>query len=314
MAGRKRKRQNKKRTRGGWIALKVIFALVMALGLVFGYAALNANTVHVRYAEVTLKDLPSAFDGCKVLFVSDIDLCGINTPEKSAKLFSRLQALKPDILLLGGDYTSTSIIDILNKAEDGAENIQKRSVFLRGIQGFEAPLGKFAVTGDNDKNTEDLRSVMIETGIEPLFNGHSAISKSGQTLHIVGFAANTSGVNFNSVANKFRKSDCVIALAHSPGVFPQILTAEAMDSGSWADLALAGHTHGGQIRLMDRNVIQLNSQEQSFCYGWKRESDALTLTTSGVGCEGANIRLGSSAEVWLITLSDGTVHLPDFTV
>jgi len=313
MAGKKRRRQTKKRTRGGWIALKIIFALVAALGMVFGYAALNANTVHVRYAEVTLKDLPQAFDGCRVLFVSDIDLCGINTPEKAAKLFKRLKDLRPDVLLLGGDYTSNSVIDILNQSENSAESVQQRAVFLRGIADFEAPLGKFAVAGDNDADVEGLMLLMEETGIEPLFNGHAAVKKDGDALHIVGFNANTTGVNFNKVANAFSKKDCVIALTHSPSAFPQMLTAEAKDSGAWADLMLAGHTHGGQIRLGDRNIIRLSGQELDFLYGWKRESETIMLTTSGLGCEGTNLRLGTESEVWLITLSDGSVNLPDLS-
>ena len=313
MAQKKRRRQAKKRSAGGKIALRIILAFLIALGAVFGYAAINANTVHVRYAEVVLEDLPEKFDGCRVLFVSDIDLCGINSPEKTSRLFERLQTLNPDILLLGGDYTSNSVMDILNMTDGTTENINKRSVLLNGISGFYAPLGKYAVAGDNDIDTENLKAVMKETGITPLFNGHAAVGNGTDKLHIVGFNAETNGVNFNSVANAFNKGDCVIALCHSPAVFPRILTAEAKDSGAWADMMLSGHTHGGQIRIGSRNIIQLNSQEQDFLYGWKRENGALMLTTSGLGCEGSNLRLGTSSEVWLITLSDGSVNLPDFT-
>lgn len=312
MAGRNRKRQTKTRTKGGWIALKIILALVIGIGALFGYAALNANIVHVRYAEVVLNDLPKAFDGCKLLFVSDVDMCGINSPEKSAKLMGRLQALKPDILLLGGDYTSTSIMEILNQTENNDRAMQNRRVFFNGIAGFEAPMGKYAVAGDNDKDLADLEILLKDTGIVPLFNGHAAVENDGQKMHIIGLNANSSDVNFNSIANAFNKNDCVIALAHTPAVFPKVITAEAKDSGNWADLVLAGHTHGGQIRLMDNNIIQLNNQELSFIYGWKKENEVLLLTSSGVGCEGANLRFGSKSEVWLITLSDGISELSDF--
>lgn len=313
MAGRNRKRQVKTRTKGGWIALKIILVLITAIGLLFGYAALNANIVHVRYAEVVLNDLPEAFDGCKVLFVSDIDMCGINSPEKSVKLMERLQALKPDMLLLGGDYTSTSVMEILNQTENNDRVMQSRKIFFNGIAGFEAPMGKFAVAGDNDKDLGDLVSLLKDTGIVPLFNGHAAVEHDGQKMHIIGFNANSSEVNFNSIANAFKKDECVIVLAHTPAVFPKIITAEAKDSGNWADLVLAGHTHGGQIRLMDNNIIQLNNQELNFIHGWKKENNILMLTSSGVGCEGANFRFGSKAEVWLITLNDGKAELPDYS-
>lgn len=314
MARKARKKQNKKRTRGGWIALKILAVLLILVGITLGYAYFNASTVHVRYAEITLKDLPDVFDGSKVLFVSDIDLCGTNSPEKSAKLMQRLQALQPDMLLLGGDYTSTSIIDVLNQTENESGALTRRNDFFKAIAGFNAPLGKYAVAGDNDVQPELLESLFRETGVMPLFNGHSAVKKGNDTIHLVGFNDNISGVNFGSVANAFKKEDCVIVLAHSPGVFPQVLTTEASNMGAWADLLLAGHTHGGQIRLLGRNIIQLSDQEQSFLKGWKRENDSLLLTSTGLGCEGANLRLGSQPEVWMITLKNGNVVLPDLSI
>jgi predicted MPP superfamily phosphohydrolase len=314
MAVRKRKTQKKKQTHGSRIILKIIAVITAALLLFIGYAALNANIVHVRYAQITVRDLPAVFDGTKLLFVSDIDLCGINSPEKSAKLFERLQAIKPDILLLGGDYTSASVMDTLNQTDSSAKEKERREAFFRSIEDFRAPLGKFAVAGENDTDVSALRDILEETGIRPLFNDHAVISKNGGKIHLVGFCANTSGVNFNAVGNAFRQDDCVISLSHSPASFPHILTAEAKDSGNWADIMLAGHTHGGQIRLMDNNIIPLTTQEQSFLYGWKKERDTRILTTSGLGCEGVNLRVGTGSEVWVITLSDGIANLPDLTL
>ena len=316
MAGRGKKAARRKRSRGGWIALGIIAALLVALGGIMGYAALNANTVHVRYAEVSIANLPQTFEGCRILFASDIDLCGMNTPEKAAALFSRLQALNPDILLLGGDYTSAPVLEILNSdGSDGnldASALKRRSDFFQAISDFDAPLGKYAVAGDNDAQTDQLSDLFIQTGVTPLFNDHAEIQSSDGALHLVGINADASGVNFNGLGNAFSRDDCVIAFTHSPGLFPQLLTAEAGDAGSWADLILAGHTHGGQIRLFNRNMLQLTSQEEDFLYGWYAEGDTLLLTTSGVGCEGANLRLGSEAEVWLITLRRKTA-LPDLT-
>lgn len=318
MAGRKKK-VVRKRGRGGKIALAILGALVLCLGFILAYAAFNANTLHVRHAEVYLPDLPQSFDGKTILFASDIDLCGLNTPEKSATLFSRLQALQPDILLLGGDYTSSSLMDILNRASvselDATQQLRDRTAFFQQIADFEAPLGKFAIAGDNDVNVESLSQIMQASGVVPLFNNRVEIQCDNASIWIVGFCADTSGVDFTAVGNAFQQQDCVIAFAHSPGVFPQLLTAEASDSGRWLDLALAGHTHGGQIRLFDRNVIRLSDQEQHYLAGWTMEGGLPMLTTTGIGCEGANLRLGSEAEVWMITLRKkaSSVLLPDLT-
>ena len=94
-----RLKKNKKPGKGGKIALKVfIAALLMAL-LTVAAGMINASVVRIRRAEVFLTDLPPAFDGVTALYASDIDLFGLNTPQRSGELFNRLQSLKPDLLL-----------------------------------------------------------------------------------------------------------------------------------------------------------------------------------------------------------------------
>ena len=73
---------------------------------------ISASVVHVQYAQVYLQDVPAAFEGTKLLFISDIHLMGINTPQRAAKLMESLAQLQPDLLLLGGDYTSQSLLEM----------------------------------------------------------------------------------------------------------------------------------------------------------------------------------------------------------
>lgn len=319
MATGKKKKPERRRGRGGWIALGAMAFLLLVLGGLTGYGALNSNTVYVRHASVAVENLPAAFDGKKILFATDIDLCGNNTPEKTAKLFERLQALNPDILLLGGDYVSQSIFEILNSSDgtpdSGEQALKTRTTLFNSLADFNAPLGKYAVAGDNDINIENLSQTLTQCGIQPLFNNKTEINLNGEKIQIVGINADMSNVNFNAVGAAFRREECVIVFTHSPEVFPRLLTAEAADNGAWVDLALAGHTHGGQIRLFGKDVIRLTSQERQYRYGWFSEGTSWMLTSSGLGCEGANVRIGSRSEVWLIELrqKEITPLLPDLT-
>lgn len=317
MPTRKKKKIVRKRGIGGKIALYVMLALVLLFGAVMGYAALNANTVYVRHAAVAVSDLPASFEGKTILFVSDIDICGINTPEKMTALFTRLQSLNPDILLLGGDYTTTPLIDVLNSTDkqntDKADQIRARTKFFQGIANFQAPLGKFAIAGDNDMQIDNLAEILQANNIQPLYGKSTDITVSGDTLHLVGINAAAMDLNYNALGQSFQTSDCVIALMHSPSAIPKILTSEAANNGPWADLIFAGHTHGGQIRLFNRNVIRLSAQEAQYLAGWHQEGSLSILTNTGVGCEGANLRLGSNAEVWFITLKHKVASLPDLS-
>ena len=302
MAGRRRK--NKKMSRGGRAVLAVFAALVLALALFCGAAAVNASIVRVRRAEVEINDLPAAFDGKTILYASDIDLCGLNTAARSAALFEKLQSLKPDILILGGDYNSPSLLKILNRSggQDGRDlaQLRARTDFFRYISGFDAPLGKFGLAAPEDAEQEMLANQMIDAGITPLFNDRAAVTIGGDTLWIIGVSAESA--NLNSAGSAFSKGDCVLVAAYSPAVLPVLVTSEAQDGGRWADLALTGHTHGGQVLLFGRDLLNLSGSERQYRAGWTVENGLPILTTQGVGCEGLNLRVGTEPEVWLITM------------
>ena len=299
----RRRKNSRKIGRGGRIALGALIALVLVLALFVGGAALNASVVRVRRAVVELRDLPQAFDGRTILYASDIDLCGLNTAKKSGALFAKLQSLKPDMLILGGDYASPSLIEILNRPDAQARDTKRRIAvldFFRFIKDFDAPLGKFGVAAPEDADQDALREWMEAADVVPLFNNRASVTLGGQALWIVGVSAEIA--NLNSAGNAFARDDCVIVAAYSPVVLPVLVTSEAGDGGRWADLALTGHTHGGQVRLFGRDLLPLNRQEQHYRSGWTMENSLPILTTTGVGCEGLNLRVGTAPEVWMITL------------
>ena len=293
--------QKKKPRWRRWLALILICALLIALG----WMHLTASVVHVRRAAVRLRDLPQAFSGTTVLYCSDIDLCGIFDAPRMNRIFDQFKALHPDILLLGGDYVSPTLLERLNRK--GAE-LSRAGDFLQSLGDFPAPLGKFAISGENDGGTDALRAALEGTGVEVIDNSLAIVQKDGAAIGIVGVSGDSAALS--AIAGNISADQCAIALAHSPDKIVDIRVCEAAGGGVWADLVLAGHTHGGQIRLFGRSVLSLNAQERQRLAGWY--PDALPmLVTTGIGCEGANLRLGTQAEVWLITLerADGTVQM-----
>lgn len=297
-------KKNKKLSHSGRMVLWGIMAVIALLALLTVVAAINANTLHVRKARVILPDLPASFEGRTLLYASDIDLCGMNTPEKSAALFAELQSLNPDILVLGGDYTSVSLFDALNIREE-ADRVAKqqaaRTRFFQAISRFNAPLGRFVIAAPEDPDSLDLETLAESSGFTPLFNRRESISVGGERLWLCGIASEDADINAG--AKGFLRGDCVIAVCANPSPLPRMLTSEAGDSGAWFDLGLCGGTHGGQINLFGRSALRLSREARQYLCGWRVENGIPILTTSGVGCEGANLRLGSGSEVWLITLT-----------
>lgn len=295
MAKKQKKAVKKPRRRAGAIIGAIVVLAV--LGLVGGMY-LNARVVHVRRAEVRLKDLPASLDGTTLLYLTDLDLCGANTAGRAASLLKKLQPLQPDLLLLGGEYTSASLVSRLNGRSAGP--VSSAQPLIDALSEFVAPLGKLAITGDNDGATESLMLALGGAGVQ-MVDGTAAVITNGQdAFAVAGVGARTTDID--SLARRFQGSQCVVVLAHSPEQITGIRIAEAGDGGAWADLVLAGHTHGGQVRLAGRPALSLTDTEKRYLAGWFEDASAPLLVSQGVGCEGVNLRLGTQAEVWLITL------------
>jgi predicted MPP superfamily phosphohydrolase len=281
-----------------------------ALVLLTGYMALEADMVHVEYADVYLSGLPAAFDGTRVLFLSDLHVSNLCTPEKAAALVNQLQALKPDLVLLGGDYSSLDIEDY-GRALTGGLQLpeakkalgEKRDQFFRLISSFEAPIGKYAVPGNHDYELLGLDQAAELGGFTLLKNNGKVLTRNGQHLIVAGLDDWRSGEqDIKKIASSVRGSDFVILLSHNPDALPSVISQPGADGQPWADLVLSGHTHGGQIALFGHGLFSASIYGDRYRSGWYEDGASMLLVSNGVGDYMLPLRLGASPQVHLITL------------
>lgn len=290
----KKKKKGKRRI-GLWVALALAGCALIFIGIM----ALNASVLHLRRATVTIEDLPPAFEGMTILYAADLDLKSEAEVRRAAAAFQRLEVLEPDLLVLGGDYTSPTLMDLINQSPPANAPDLRRDFFYY-ISDFQTSLGKVMIAAPDDIPSDDLSALAAQTGFTLLDHAAATLRLGSDAVHVVGLGQDYAG--FADLSRRFSQQDCVIALAWSPAQFPAVMISEAGDSGHWVDLALAGHTHGGQINLFGHSILSLDQREKQYLYGWDRETGVPLLTTSGMGCEGVELRLGSQSEVWLITL------------
>ena len=293
--------QQKMRVRRKFTLITCLFCALIAAGFL-GYTRNLATTVHLCSADVCLKDLPSAFDGVTLLFVSDIDIRNGADARRCERLFEQLSDLQPDILLLGGDYSARTLMEVLN----GASSVQSKDEaadFIGKLADFDAPLGKYAVLGDHDGDGSALTGAFQSANIDLLENGCVEIEKDRETLIIAGLSDVSQALTpYSELGNHFEGDECVIALAHNPSAYSGVMVSEARNGGTWADLVLTGHTLGGQIRAFGRTLRTLPESERRTLAGWYYTDTLPLLVCRGLGCEGMLARLGTQSEVWLITL------------
>ena len=294
------------------IALAAVLLVALLLGGLYGWMALQARITHVRKAVVYLEDLPQAMDGTTLLYVSDLNIRGAGDARRTQRLMNKLNELQPDVLLLGGDYCGGKILDGHPDADEGGQ--AAALAFLRSLSSFNAPLGKYAVAGEQDQVLSGLKEALFDGGVTLLDDGCATIEKSGGQLVLAGLSdVSEKRTPYSEIGGYFDGSECVIALTHNPSGYIGVRVAEARSGGAWADLVLAGHTLGGQIRAFGRTIYTLPEAEARCLGGWYYVGDLPMLVSQGVGCSGVLLRLGTQSEVWLLTLRrPEALVLPDF--
>ncbi|KAG0773195.1 hypothetical protein G6F22_015082 [Rhizopus arrhizus] len=262
-------------------------AAVLAL-LVSGYGVSQGMVVpKPRQIDVAIKDLPAAFDGYRVLQLTDIHASRLLTGDWVRRVVEQSNALKPDLIVITGDLIDGSV--------------EARRDDARPLADLHAPDGVIAITGNHEyyAQYQDWMQAFRALHMQVLENSHLQVRRGEAALTIAGVT--------DPVAARYGLPlpDLDAALAGADPSAPVILldhrprnAREAAARG--VTLQLSGHTHGGQIIGMDQLVKRANGGYVSGRY----EVDGMTLYVSnGAGLwAGFPARIGVPSEITLLTL------------
>jgi len=233
-------------------------------------------------ATIDLAGLPHAFDGLRVLLVTDIHAGPFLKPSVLYEAVERLGRLEPDLILLGGDQASARSIEIEQNVET--------------FRSFTAPLGVFAVLGNHDYYTHEadrVISLLEDCGIGVLHNSSTRIERGGETLSLAGVDDMLLGHPDLDRALENTEPP-VVLLSHHPD-----LLFEAARHG--VALMLSGHTHAGQIRIPGLPVLVRQSRYR-LDEGRFRYDDTELVVSRGLGAVGVPYRMACPPEAVLLTL------------
>ena len=246
-------------------------------------SALNeANTLTLERIEITLDRLPKKLDGLKCVHLSDIHhspLTDLKHIERAVKFANRL---KPDIVLLTGDYVSHESDYIAPVAETLAK--------------LRSPMGTFACLGNHDHWTDAglVTELFRGEGITMLVNEGLRIGSNGASFWLAGVDDHMVGQTDVVAALKGSFPDEVkILLAHNPVIFRQAAKKRV-------DLTLSGHTHGGQIKLRDNEKRIIRRRKLSS--GLHERDSSQIYITRGIGTVVLPVRYQCPPEISLLTL------------
>lgn len=249
----------------------------------YGRGRRNALAPKLVELSFSFPSLPAAFDGYRILQLSDTHLDYL--PELSAAARRQLGGIEVDLLALTGDVHGHHRRPLHTSVEPLAAMLQGLAVRDR----------RLAILGNHDPT--DMAEVLEKLGFTMLLNESIVLSREGQRLVVTGL----------DDVHRFYTPAARRALVAAPPGFRIALvhSAEMADHASAAGYALylCGHTHGGQIRLPNGRSLFTRLRRCRFgADGEWRDGAMIGYTSRGLGTSGAPLRYNCPGEITVITL------------
>jgi len=263
-----------------------LFAASFALVGMIAPSLVEPYRIEVVQDTIRSAALPAGFDGARVVFISDIHAGPYFSEGRMADLIDRVNALDPDILVLGGDYVGGRL--------NGAR------IFYPAVGEMRANLGRFAVIGNHDawEDEAGARSGLADAGFTVLDNESVLIGDGADSIRIAGLEdVDTGSPDVTEASGEIAAGEFSFLVAHNPEAFDGALTPGVFS------FALAGHTHGGQINVLNSIAPMVRPASVGrHLNGWRDYDGTPVLVSNGVGTVTVPVRSGAVPQIHVITL------------
>lgn len=232
--------------------------------------------------EITRHSVPlsNLKEPMRLVQLTDLHRSWCVSEEYIANVVTRTNALKPDLIALTGDFITRSTVY--------AESCARQLARLR------APLGKYGVFGNHDNSADKgrgyipLGAILADANVHILTNRSQPLENG---VRMVGVDDSWTGHPDPQTAfSDVRTEDAVISMTHNPEIFGALAVYDG--------LILAGHTHGGQIRIpfVTRSLLDNRARHLQ---GWFHEfpRPGRMYVSRGLGVVGIPMRFRCRPEI-----------------
>lgn len=263
----------------------ILAGLLVLLSLVF-LIRRESEKVEFSFYTLPLPHLPPALEGLRIVHISDVHYPFHMEKGLLRKLMDLVNEEKPDLVVLTGDLVSTRMAERMEAPE------MLGSIVSR--------YGIFAVLGNHDYcyGRHELMRKLGQCAITVLKNEHALTGPPGCPIQILGLDDPSTFRDEPEVLFSTPVDACLkIVITHSPGGIKNLLEHKI-------DLILAGHTHGGQIRLplLGGMYFPVRSMRE-YDAGWFRRRDIRIFVNRGLGFAVFPVRFLCPREIAFFTLT-----------
>ena len=284
---------------------RIVFCVLMFVNVVisamFISYIISLFKIDVSKYEVASSKVPKAFDGFKILQLSDLHNRRFNKNNK--KIVKIIEKQKPDIIVM--------TVDMVSSNSTGFSN------FFSLVEELDGKYPIYYIFGNHEQRLSVEKQAIIigklrEYGVKVLNNQHESITKNDESIEIFGLkqeliyytnylkSKKTYSYETKDMENAIRKADSKklnILLAHNPLYFE---TYE-----KWgADLVFSGHVHGGiiQIPFIGGFLSPERKLFPKYSGGEYEINDSKMIVSRGLGYTKINLRFFNNPEICVVEL------------
>lgn len=268
----------------------------------------GAFNYKVHKVKVVLPNLPSEFNGLKIVQISDIHSGSFVSSSPLEAAIKIVMEQNADIIFFTGDLVNNESKEVLP--------------FIDVLKKVQAPMGVYSTLGNHDygdyitwgsqaaksQNLQDLKDTHAELGWKLLMNEHVALRREESEIALIGIENWGGNLNFQKYGNMKKahagteKYPVKLLLSHDPSHWNMQVTEEFKD----VDITFSGHTHGFQFGIEIPGLIKWSPSQ--FVYkqwaGLYSKENQHLYVNRGLGFLGYPGRVGIMPEITVMELTN----------
>ena len=256
------------------ISLIIIFFLVF---FTFFYITnIGTTSLIVNEEAIVNSKLPESFSGIKVIQFGDLHY---SNNDLLKDVVNAITKRNPDLILFTGDLLSD---------EDLTPGNRKKLV--KELKKLDSTLGKYAVLGESDN--DEAVSILVDCGFKVLDDSNELIyNESNEPIMLVGLNTNNDVINYDKAFTNYNDTTYTITIFHKPDYIDEFVEVYPID------LALAGHSHLGEIRIP--YLLNLASKDHASKYinSYYEINNTKFYITSGIGTDTYDVRINARPSI-----------------
>ena len=274
---------------------KKTFIILFILGIItLSYAHfIEPHMLLIHEHKIETNKITNAYHGLKIVHFSDLHYGRSENSKNIYKLINQINELKPDIVVFTGDL----IDDRVTLDDKEIDNLTK------SLAKIDATLGKYSILGNHDMNTpysEKYQDIFYKSDFSFLINNYDLIYKDdNHPIFIYGLDDTYFGdPNFDSIKDlNLEDNTFKILLLHEPDYIKEV------DKDMNIDLALAGHSHNGQVKIPFIRPLILPEGSRAYYGPYYKVGNTDLFVSNGVGTSLLSLRLFSIPSINLYRIT-----------